>query len=500
MIAPEQRAELLRLFHVEKWKVGTIASALGIHHTTVQRALIREGIPAQLIAQRSSMVDPFLPFINETLTKYPKLPASRLFEMVRQRGYSGRPDHFRHVVARIRPRPPAEAYLRLRTLPAEQAQVDWGSFGTIVIGSAKRKLSAFVMTLSWSRQIFLRFYLNMGMAHFLRGHVEGFEFFGGVPRVILYDNLKTAVLERKRDIIRFNTTLLACAEHYRFESRPVAPARGNEKGRVERAIRYIRDSFFAARQYKDIEDLNAQAHEWATGLAADRTWVQDRTRRVCDVFEEEKQKLLPLPDYPFPCHECTPVAVGKTPYVRFDKNDYSVPHKHVRTSLVVRACTQHVRIFDGIDLVACHPRCWDRGQQIENPEHIAALVKQKAKARRERGLDRLARAVPSAEKLLEVAATRGGNLGNITSRLLAILEAVPAAELEQAVAQAVAQGGCSVGAVRHVLDNLRALRGKPPAVVPRFAANERAQSVFVRAHNLADYDDLTTEEPTDDNQ
>ena len=137
--------------------------------------------------------------------------------------------------------------LRLRSLPGEQAQVDWGHFGHLRIGRARRPLMAFVMVLSHSRQIFLRFCLDARMESFLRGHVGAFTAWGGVPRVLLYDNLKSAVLERRGDAIRFHPTLLTFAGHYRYEPRPVAVARGNEKGRFERAIRYVRDGFFAAR-------------------------------------------------------------------------------------------------------------------------------------------------------------------------------------------------------------------------------------------------------------
>ena len=140
-----------------------------------------------------------MPFIIDTLKAYPRLCASRLYEMVKQRGYPGQPDHFRHVVARYRPRKPAEAYLRLKTLPGEQAQVDWGHFGKIRIGLAERVLMAFVMVLSWSRKIFLRFFLDQKTHSFLRGHVAAFAAFKGCPRVALYDNLKSAVLERRGD-------------------------------------------------------------------------------------------------------------------------------------------------------------------------------------------------------------------------------------------------------------------------------------------------------------
>src|SRR5262249_5154475 len=153
-------------------------------------------------------------------------------------------------------------YLRLSSLPGEQAQVDWGHFGHLVIGRARRPLMAFVMVLSYSRQIFLRFFLDARMENFLHGHVSAFTTWGGVPRVLLYDNLRSVVLERHGEAIRFHPTLLMFAGHYRYEPRPVAIARGNETGRVERAIRYVRNAFFAARRFADVDDLNAQAEAW----------------------------------------------------------------------------------------------------------------------------------------------------------------------------------------------------------------------------------------------
>jgi len=222
-------AKILRYHFVEHWGPHTIAAQLGTHHSTVDRVLSQAGLPKAERARGVSIIDPYLPFIIETLAQYPKLTATRLYTMVQQRGYPGGPSHFRSHVAQLRPRKPSEAYLRLRTLPGEQGQIDWGHFGHVQIGRAKRPLMAFVMVLSWSRQIFLRFYLNQRMESFLRGHVAAFEAWGALPRVLLYDNLKSAVLERRDDAIRFHPTLLALSAHYHFEPRPVAIARGNEK-------------------------------------------------------------------------------------------------------------------------------------------------------------------------------------------------------------------------------------------------------------------------------
>ena len=358
MITKEQAAEVVRLFHAEKWKIGTIAAQLGIHHGTVRRTLSREGVAAPSRVHKPSIVAPYEPLIVETLGTYPRLPASRLYVMAKERGYAGSPDHFRRVVALHRPRPVAEAYLRLRTLPGEQAQVDWAHFGNLLVGSAERQLMAFVMVLSFSRMVFLRFYLDARMSSFLHGHASAFEFFSGVPRVLLYDNLKSAVLERKGDAIRFHPTLLELSAHYRYEPRPVAVARGNEKGRVERAIQYIRTSFFPARKYEGLADLNRQALEWCQTTAAERRSHENEKLLVRDAFEQERPLLLALPEHGYVCDERITADIGKTPYARFDLNDYSVPATVTRRSVTVVASLGRVRIFDGIELVAEHERSW----------------------------------------------------------------------------------------------------------------------------------------------
>lgn len=490
MISKEREAEILRLHHAEKWKVGTIAAQLGVHRCTILRVLTQSGIARDLVMPRPSKLDLYVPFILETLAKFPRLRASRLYSMVRERGFIGSADYFRSRIACLRPRPHAEAFLRLRTLPGEQGQVDWAHFGKIRIGKAERTLFGFVMVLAWSRQIFLRFYLNAAMPSFLRGHVEGFAALHGVPRMILYDNLKSAVLERRGDAIRFHPTLLSLVAHYRFEPRPCSPARGNEKGRVERAIRYIRDNFFAAREWKDLEDLNAQAMAWAEGPAADRKCPGDTSRTVRDAFFEEQSKLLSPGDNPFPIEERVEVNVGKTPYVRFDLNDYSIPSTHVRRTLVVNATVETVRILDGYEVLATHARSWDRSTVIENPDHVAELVDRKRQAREHRGIDRLHHAVPTSRLLLQDAAERGGNIGGLTVALTRLLDTDGPAILEAAITEVIELGTPHIGAIRHVLDRMRKARGEPPPLAVELPDDPRIRNIVVRPHSLASYDQL----------
>ena len=410
--------------------------------------------------------------------------------MVQERGYRGGQSQFRHIIACHRPRLPAEAYLHLRTLPGEQAQVDWGHFGHVVIGRARRPLMAFVAVLSFSRQIFLRFFLDARMESFLRGHVGAFAVWNAVPRVILYDNLRSAVLERRGDAIRFNPTLLDFAGYYRYEPRPVAIARGNEKGRVERAVRYVRDSFFAGRPFADVDDLNAQADDWCWGAAADRRCPDQDALTVREVFAQEASHLLKLPDNPYPVVEQVAVSVGKTPYVRFDKNNYSVPHSHVRRSLTVLADPDRVRIVDGQQILASHPRSYDKGERIEDPAHVQALVEQKREAHHHRATDHLAHAAPASQTLLVRAAERGANLGAITAALMRLLRRYGGAELQAAIMAALDRDVPHPNAVRLALERRREDRQQVPPVAMMLPAHVQARDVAVRPHSLETYDQL----------
>jgi transposase len=474
VIDPETEAKIQRLFENENWPKGTIASQLELHHSVVTRVLEQAGVP-QPSAPRPSKLDPFLPFIIATLQRYPSLHASRLHAMCCERGYIGGQSHFRDVVRRHRPRPPAEAYLRLRTLPGEQAQVDWAHFGKINIGCALRMLVAFVIVLAYSRRIFLRFFLGMQTENFLRGHDAAFRAWGGCPRVALYDNLKSCVLERSGDAIRFHPLMVAFAAHHRFE----------------RAIRYVRGAFFAGRQYRDLDDLNQQAQLWCDGPAMDRPWPEDRSLTVRDAFAKEKDLLLSLPGDGFALDERREVSVGKTPYVRFDLNDYSIPHDHVRKTLVVVASLETVRVLDRQTVIASHRRSYGKGEQIEDPAHIERLVQDKRLARN-RGFDRLHHAAPSTETMLVALAERGENLGAATRQLLILLERFGADQLETAVKCAIDKGAPHPHAVRHILEQERRRAGQAPRVAPALPDDPRIRDLVVKTHSLSSYDAIST--------
>ena len=495
MITEAQRAEIRRLFYAEHWRIGTIASEIGLHPATVRAALETARFNQRTVV-RPSALDPYTDFIRTTLAQYPKLRATRIHEMIVARGYAGSVGQTRRLVRRLRPRPVAEAYLRLHTLPGEQAQVDWGHFGKVTVGRAQRPLSAFVMVLGWSRALHVLFTLDQTMESFLRGHVEAFRYFGGSARTLLYDNLKSAVLARQGQAIEFHPRLLELAGHYHFLPRPCAVARGNEKGRVERQIRFLRDRFFAARSFRDVEDLNAQFLRWRTDWAHARPCPGDPDQTVAQALEQERPRLLPLPEHPFECQRVLAKTSGKTPYLRFDRNDYSIPPEFVRKPLTLVATHDHVRILDGATRVAHHTRCYDRGQTIEDPRHIEALVAFKRAARAPTGRDRLLRQLPHAEAFFAQLLEREVPLAQATAQITQLHRDYGASATDAALAHALENETVSLSSVALWLEQQRRRHHALPRVPIELPDRPGVRQLTVPPHDLETYDALS--QPQDD--
>lgn len=494
MIDIETRIEIQRLHSVEGWGINAIAKHLNIHHSTVLRYLERVSLERSAVV-RPKMIDPFLPFVRESLERYPNITASRLFRMAKERGYPGQERQFRHVVNNMRPRQ-KEAFLKLQTIAGEQAQVDWAHFGHIEFEGHKRQLMAFVMVLSHSRAIFLHFFLGAKLHCFLEGHSKAFAWFKGVARCCLYDNLKSVVIERSGSLVRFNKTFLEFSSGYRFEPRPVGVRRGNEKGRVERAIRYIRGCFFAARNFTGISDLNTQALTWCETESLDRRWAQDKSKTVREVFLQERQVLLTLPaDIP-PAEEPLYVAVGKTPYVRVDTNEYSVPPQYCRSNLTIQLSSNLVRAFHGDTLVAQHQRCWAKHQTINAQEHITATKQYKSRGQESSELASLKAACSSTEQVLQLLVRQGEPLGRSVSQLFTLLHEYGATALETVMSQALERQNCHPRVIALELERLQDKQSAPRRRI--ITNNPLVDELYLVPHKLCLYDELIQD--TNDDQ
>lgn len=491
MISPELVIRIRSLYYAEHWKIGTIAAELGLHAETVRNALETDRFNRGRIL-RNTKLDPYMEFIRATLEQHPRLRATRIYQMIAARGYTGSVVQLRRVVATLRPEP-KEAFLRLQVLPGEQGQCDWAHFGEVRIGSAKRRLSCFVLTLSHSRALYLEFFFDQTLENFLRGHVHAFEDWSHSPRIILYDNLKSAVLERLGDAIRFHPRLLEMAAHYHFQPRACAPARGNEKGRVERAIQYVRDSFFAARPFTTLEDFNRQALEWRNQIAHRRPWPGGAERTVAEAFEEEKACLLRLPAHSFDTDLVRPIHSGKTIYIRFDLNDYSIPPDKIGRNLILVASPATVRLLDGDVEVARHTRSYDCRQLILDSQHQDALLAEKRKAFASTAGSRLATAVPESEALLAAGFQRGESPRRQARLLLGLLDDYGAAELRAAIREALAGETPRISSIAFILQ--KRWRSSKRQVTPRVVPSRSdLAGIHVQPHSLEIYDDLSKSE------
>lgn len=491
MLSSDLRAQIRHWFYAEHWKVGTIAQQLGLHPDTVRHALDTEQFN-RAKALRPLVTDPFVEFIQQTLQNYPRLRATRLYHMIRERGYTGSVVQLRRVVARLRP-VRQEPFLRLRTFPGEQGQVDWAHFGEVAVGRACRRLSCFLITLSYSRALYLEFFFDQSMENFLRGHVHAFQAWSGQPRILLYDNLRSAVLERRGDQIHFHPRLLDLCSHYHFAPRPCQVRAGNQKGKVERAVLYVRESFWAGRTFTTLEELNRQAFLWRDQVAHQRPWPDDDSRTVEQAFAEEQPRLLPVPAHPFETDLVLPIHAGKTIYLRFDLNDYSIPPEAIGRPLTLVASESRVRILDGSKEIAQHRRSFDRHQLVLDPTHQQALLEEKRKAFGSTPGGRLAQAVPESEALLDTAFARGESAGSQTAQLLKLLDTYGAVELRSAIREALERNMPHASSVAFILSRRQRSQKHTAPTPVDLRRHPEVQSLDITPHDLESYDELTTD-------
>jgi len=488
MLPPEITAEVKRLFHAEHLTMNMIAEKVGVHHDTVKAALQVERFHPRLVF-RSSQLDAYAPFIIKSLEDFPKLRSTRLIQMLQDRGYRGSVQQLRRRVRELRPKV-VRAFLPQTVFAGEQAQVDWGHFGTLTVGKAIRKLSIFVMVLAYSRLLYARFVFDQSMENFLQCHIDAFRFFGGVPRVARFDNLKAAVIERFGQAIRFNPALLEMAGYYRFRPSACNPYSGHEKGRVERNIRYIRDNFFAGRSFASLSDANTQLRAWLDGICNVRPWPDDRRRRVLDVWQDEKERLLSLPEHDFAVEYPRPAASGKMPYIRFDLNDYSIPYKLVQKPLSLIVSEKIIRILDGQAEVARHDRSYSAGERVRNDVHFAGLYDQKPAAEMNDGRAFVVRVIPETAQLFEMMIAQGVPLAANTRKLIDLIERYGVTAVREQVREAVRREIPRPAFIAMRLAERDKEKRSPPPVPLVLPDRQDVRNMTVVHHDLASYDEL----------
>ena len=401
--------------------VAQTARALGLDIRTVTKwADVQTFHPRAADVQRVSKLDVYKGQIVRWLDAHP-YSAQQIYQRLCETGYSGGKTIVKDYVHRIRPRPSA-AFLKLDFAPGEAAQVDWGEFGTIAVGATRRRLSFFLMVLCHSRRMYLEFTVSQTMEFFMQCHENAFAAFGGVTQRVMVDNLKSAVLQRLvGQAPVFNPKYLDFARHWGFEISACNVRSGNEKGRVENGVGYVKKNFLAGLELSDFSAMQSAAQLWVDTVADVRTHESTHQRPI-DRFEAERAKLRHLNAAGFDLARVTTVRATKQFRVALDSNHYSVPARCAGQLLTLKAYADRVCIYERDQLVARHKRSMDRHQDIEDPEHAKVLVAQRKTAREQRLLVQFLALSPRAQAYLEGLELKRINAREHMRRIVALAE------------------------------------------------------------------------------
>ncbi len=360
--------------HRQGVKIAAIARQVGVDRKTV-RKYIRRGMEMPKYGPRQPrerLLDPHIDYLRVRLASYPGLSAQRLTREIRERGYTGGYSTVRDEVRTMRPAGGGKPYaVRFETPPGQQAQVDFAQF-RVRFANAPDHVQIvwlFSMVLGFSRLLWGRFAQRQTMQTVLACHRAAFEAIGGVPREILYDRMKTAVIGEDEDgRVVYNRTLGEFAQHYGYLPKACRAYRPETKGKVERPFRYIREDFFLGGVFRDLDDLNAQFDRWLGNVANPR--VHASTGRVVnEAFAEEKLTLQLLPLIPFGAVLKLERRISHDGMVSVGGNYYSVPDATRRRVVEVHNLADEIQIFEDDRLIARHPLLEGRRQRSLLDEH-----------------------------------------------------------------------------------------------------------------------------------
>src|SRR5256885_6557229 len=300
-----------------------IAKALTLDPRTVAYWLAQEHFRPRQPRKQPSKLDPFKPEIVRMLERYP-YSAAQVFQRLREHGFDGGSSLVKASVRPVRPRRQA-AFLTLAFAPGECAQVDWGSFGAVPVGQTHRQLRFLVMVLCYRRMLYVECTVPQTMEHFLACHQHAFDFFGGIPHKVMVDNLKSAVLKRAvGDAPVLNPTYLDFATHHGFTIAPCNVGKGNEKGRVENGVGYVKKNFLAGLELPDFSVLNPAARHWLDTVGTVRLHSETRGQPV-QAWHTERPDLSPPPLHPFDTAPVSQVRASRQFRITVETNRYSVP-------------------------------------------------------------------------------------------------------------------------------------------------------------------------------
>ena len=458
--------EIRRAYFIDEMSIRAINRRYGYDRDTIRKAIVdAEPQPYRMEKERAApVIGPYKEMIDGLLKESEKqrrkqrYTAHKIYELVVEKGYKGSESGVHCYISRQRKgQKEKQAYLPLEFDPGRDAQVDWG-VAEVELNGERKLVQIFVMRLNYSRVRFVMAYPFQKQEAFFDGHIQAFHFFGGVPRRVTYDNLKTAVYKILSGHNRQEQQAFkAFRSYYLFESHYCTPAQGHEKGGVESDVGYAQRNFMApVLKASSYEELNALLRK-ACQQNVNR-YVRGKEAPVAALWEEEKSQFLPLPDKDYAA--CITHLRKPNPYsqVELDTNRYSVPTVHQNSQLVVHAYPFRIKVLSDKEVIADHPRCFEREQDILNPLHYLNLLEQRPGAfEYAKPVRRWRENWPKEyEELLAAMRSRwpdGRGVREFIS-ILKLHQNYPAQQVEQAVHQALALGATHLAGVQFCLKQI----------------------------------------------
>lgn len=391
MLNTYERERIRRAYYLEKKSVYRIAKDEGYSHQTIEKVLsdappksyhLSHPKPAPVFGPYQSRVEALLQE-REQMPRKQRYTAHKIFEIVQAEGYQGSEARVRRYVSeRKKATQVPEVFLPLEFEPGQDAQVDWGE-AVVIMGGRRERVFFFLMRLCYSRRAFAMAFPSLAQECFLSAHLHAFKHFGGVPHRISYDNLGTAVTIPKHTGKRGRPrqevqAFVAFRSHYLFSSHFCTPGLdgAHEKGGVEHGIGYTRRQLLVPLpEVATFAELNQLLVSRC--LTEDSRRVAHAAQTIKEAWEQERESLLPLPLWEYEC--CEMIIARLTPYsqVIYETNRYSVPVNRARRQVTVKAYPFQIEIWDGMERVCSHARCYGRHQDIFEPLHSLPLLEQR---------------------------------------------------------------------------------------------------------------------------
>lgn len=491
MISIETWAYIRRLFFHDGMTITAIAEELELDRKTVRKAIATDNYLTKKQTKRSrrSKLDPFKPEIARIVATTPNLSGVRILEKLRDLGYTGGRSILNEYLAAL-PERRGEVYLRIETPPGQQAQCDWGKCGKVKVGNVTRNLSCFVMVLSWSRFLYVRFYLSETMECFLDGHLRAFRAFGAIPNTILYDNLKSVVRERYGKTILFNPKFMAFAGYYMVKPDPCRPRMPHHKGKAEKGVGYTKSNFLAGRKHllEEPFKLAALNHECAKWLREKNKRIHATTRKQpAELLEHERPYMLPLPQNAYDIAMPQPAHANHQAFVHFDSNLYSVPSEYGGMPLTLKATPNQIDLCKGDQTIASHKRSYDKHQIFEKSEHRQKILRQKQKARQHKELEFFLALDPVAETFLKGLIQSGAKVPYHIKRIMQMLDIYGKTEVLSAIEHACKYGAYHFEYIENIIGERRRAKDNPAQNHPLPPGTTRGQHIRLDEVDMSRY-------------